>query len=96
MVEPLEKLARRAANEAFFLASVLRDYAQSEELDDAGLARVLGCRALDLPLLRLCRAPAHRSGGVSARHRVHGRPVRHRSAQAGRSGQAWPGRSPAV
>lgn len=57
MTDPLEFLARRAEGESFFLASVLAAFAQSEGLDDAGLAAHLGCRVEELVMLRLCRAP---------------------------------------
>jgi hypothetical protein len=57
MAEPLEALAKRVESEPFFLASVLAAYARSEALDDAGLAAALGCRAEDLVMVRLCRAP---------------------------------------
>jgi hypothetical protein len=59
MSDPLEGLARKAARESFFLSSLLEAFARSEELDDAGLARALGCSVQSLPLLRLCRAPRH-------------------------------------
>jgi hypothetical protein len=58
MADPLEALAARAAAEPFFLASVLAAYAQSEGLDDAGLAAALGCPPGELAMLRLCRAPS--------------------------------------
>jgi hypothetical protein len=57
MTDPLHALAARAEGEAFFLASVLAAYAQSEGLDDAGLAAALGCLLGELAMLRLCRAP---------------------------------------
>lgn len=57
MSKSLEALARRVANDPFFLASVLAAYARSEHLDDAGLAETLGCSAAVLTALRLCRAP---------------------------------------
>ncbi|HXG11753.1 MAG TPA: hypothetical protein VNK04_18505 [Gemmataceae bacterium] len=57
MADPLERLAARVASEPFFLAAVLAAYAQSEGLDDAGLAAVLGCPVGELVMVRLCRAP---------------------------------------
>ncbi len=57
MSERLAAFARRVADDPFFLASALRDYAQSEGLDDAGLAARLGCSAETLDRLRLCRRP---------------------------------------
>jgi hypothetical protein len=57
MTDPLEALAQRAERESFFLASALTAYAQSEGLDDAGLADALGCPRGELTMVRLCRAP---------------------------------------
>src|SRR6266516_2521566 len=57
MPDPLDTLAARAAGEPFFLAWLLAAYADSEGLDDAGLAAVLGCPVQELAMLRLCRAP---------------------------------------
>jgi hypothetical protein len=57
MADPLEVLAARAADEPFFLGWLLAAYADSEGLDDAGLAAALGCSTQALVLLRLCRAP---------------------------------------
>lgn len=56
-MNPLEAMARRVATDPFFMGAVLADYARAEGLDDAGLCGVLGCRAEDLPMLQLCRAP---------------------------------------
>jgi hypothetical protein len=55
--EALDALARRAQGDPFFLASLLARYAQSEALDDHGLAAALGCPPERLSALRLCRAP---------------------------------------
>jgi hypothetical protein len=57
MADPLEALAARAAGEPFFLAQVLAAFAQSEGLDDAGVAAALGCPPGELAMLRLCRTP---------------------------------------
>ena len=57
MTTPLEALAHKVGNDPFFLAAVLADYAHAEALDDAGLCAALGCRAEDLPMLKLCRTP---------------------------------------
>ncbi|HEY1187107.1 MAG TPA: hypothetical protein VGE74_05585 [Gemmata sp.] len=54
---PLDRLAERASNEAFFLGFRLRTYADREKLDDAALAARLGCAATALAQVRLCRAP---------------------------------------
>ncbi len=57
MSDPLEALAVRVDASPFFLGRVLLAYADSESLDEAGLARALGCAPRVLALLRLCRAP---------------------------------------
>lgn len=57
MNDPLELLARRVEQDSFFLAALLAEYARAEGLNDAGLARALGCRPETLTGLRLCRAP---------------------------------------
>lgn len=57
MSDPLKRLARRAEKDRKFLAFVLAEYAQSEGLDDAGLARALGCTEETLTGVRLCRPP---------------------------------------
>jgi hypothetical protein len=53
----LRHAAERAASHPFYLAYALAVYQQSESLDDASLARFLGCQEADLPLLALCRRP---------------------------------------
>jgi hypothetical protein len=55
--DSLDRLARRLEDDPGFLACALAEYARSEGLDDAGLARLLGCAAADLTGVRLCRAP---------------------------------------
>lgn len=57
MNEVLEHMANRVADDPFFLARPLAEYARSERLDDASLASRLGCRPEELARLRLCRAP---------------------------------------
>lgn len=57
MSDSLNYLARRVADDAWFLAPALALYARSEGLDDAALAARLGCPMENLPLLRLCRMP---------------------------------------
>ena len=54
----LRRAAERVGERAFFLASVLLPHARAEGLDDAGLARYLGCEVAELPALLLCRRPA--------------------------------------
>jgi hypothetical protein len=66
MSESLRHLAARVADDPFFLAHSLAEYARSEGLDDAALAARLGCRVEDLPLLRLCRAPRTEPGEFRA------------------------------
>jgi len=55
--DALEHMARRVADDPFFLACPLLTFAKSEGLDDAALAARLGCAVADLTRLRLCRAP---------------------------------------
>src|SRR5262245_37961191 len=57
MPDKLESLARRLEDDQFFLASALADYAQSEHLSDASLAKRLECPVATLAPLRLCRRP---------------------------------------
>ncbi len=57
MTTPLDRMAKRAEGDPFFLASLLALYAASEDLGDAGLAVALGCPVETLTDLRLCRAP---------------------------------------
>ena len=53
----LRRAARRAENDPFYMASALSAYKEAEELDDAALARFLGCSEHDLLSLALCRRP---------------------------------------
>ncbi len=57
MNTPLARLAQRVQADPFFLASVLAPYAESQRLDDDGLAARLGCDGDTLTHLRLCRNP---------------------------------------
>jgi hypothetical protein len=50
-------MARRLADDPFFLAAALASYARGEGLDDAALAAKLECDMPTLTMLRLCRAP---------------------------------------
>ncbi len=54
---PLDRLARRVADDAFFLSAALTAYQDRHRLDDAGLAAELGCPVAVLVRLRLCRRP---------------------------------------
>src|SRR5262249_45529081 len=53
----LEKLARRVARDAYFLAAPLARFAHGQSLDDRGLAAKVGCNLETLTHLRLCRNP---------------------------------------
>jgi hypothetical protein len=53
----LQRIAGRAERDPHFLGSALAAYRQVEGLDEAGLARRLGCSVADLPRLALCRRP---------------------------------------
>ncbi len=54
---PLDRLARRVRDDPFFLAAALTAFAETERLDDVGLATRLGCALPVLTNLRLCRMP---------------------------------------
>jgi hypothetical protein len=62
----LAALAKRVEGDPFFLAALLKLYADGERLDDAGLAAALDCRPEILPSLRLCRAPRDDPKGFRA------------------------------
>lgn len=66
MGEQLDYLARRVAADRFFLASALAPYARDEGLNDAGLARALGCEVAALARLRLCRRPTGEAAAFRA------------------------------
>ncbi|HEX5502912.1 MAG TPA: hypothetical protein VFW96_09830 [Thermomicrobiales bacterium] len=66
MSERLDALARRVGRDPFFLAAALAAYAQSERLDDHGLARALDCAPATLTPLRLCRRPRPEPGAFRA------------------------------
>jgi hypothetical protein len=53
----LERLAKRVEDDPAFLAAALKQYADSEELNPAGLAGRLGCPARILPQIYLCLMP---------------------------------------
>ena len=54
---PLERLARRATADPFFLGFRLAEYARLHQLDDAALAARFGCEPGLLATIRLCAAP---------------------------------------
>jgi hypothetical protein len=54
----LARAVQRSVSHEFFLAGVLREYQQANQLDDNALAELLGCHLNDLPRLALCRRPA--------------------------------------
>src|SRR5262245_42774064 len=57
MANELDLLAKRAESDLFFLGSLLKSFATSEQLDEAALAKKLECTMETLTMLRLCRAP---------------------------------------
>lgn len=57
MSDSLERMANRVAEDPFFLACPLAEYARSERLDDSALAERLRCPIEVLAKLRLCRSP---------------------------------------
>jgi hypothetical protein len=64
MSEPLDWLALRVASEPFFMAYRLADYQARRGLSDLELADELRCRAEDLTMVRLCRAPREGVNGT--------------------------------
>ncbi len=54
----LAHAVQRAVSHEFFLAGILHEYQQANQLDDDALAELLGCHLNDLPRLALCRRPA--------------------------------------
>jgi hypothetical protein len=91
MPNHLEHLARRVEDDPFFLACLLKLYAQSEALDEEQLAAALGCSRQILVQVRLCRAPAREAeqfqrdvDRIAARFQVHADVL----AEAVRRGQA--------
>ncbi|WP_322510890.1 hypothetical protein [Chloroflexus sp.] len=64
--DALTRAAQRAEQQPFFLASVLAAYRAAHQLDDTGLANMLGCATSDLIRLALCRRPAADSAQFSA------------------------------
>lgn len=57
MASLIGSFARRLADDEYFLASALKTYALSEQLDDSALAKALKCNVETLDSLRLCRRP---------------------------------------
>lgn len=53
----LARLGRRLGDDPFFLASALKDFAESENLGEAELAERIGIAVEALDRLRLCRCP---------------------------------------
>lgn len=53
----LARFARRVEQDSSFMASALAAYRAAENLDDVGLAAMLGCALDDLPVLALCSRP---------------------------------------
>lgn len=68
-MNPVDQLARRVESDPLFLACALAEYAASERLDDADLARTFGCSPEMLTRLRLCRMP--REDGPGFRADIH-------------------------
>ncbi len=64
-MSPLEHMARRVANDPFFLGAILHCYAESEQLTPAALANYLGCSVETLPQVQLCRAPRAEAGAFT-------------------------------
>jgi hypothetical protein len=59
-------MAQQAKASGFFLAKYLHDYERLHGMDDAELAKHLGCPPAALPALALCRAPSGDSSCFSS------------------------------
>jgi hypothetical protein len=57
MAGELFHLANQAAARPGFVAHKLAEYQQAKQIDDAALAKLLGCTLDDLTHLRLCSVP---------------------------------------
>jgi hypothetical protein len=57
MMDVLARAVQKAQNNPFFLANVLNEFQRQNNLNDASLAKLIGCKAQDLPRLALCRCP---------------------------------------
>lgn len=55
----MSRLAEKAAMDAFFLGSALREFRLQHEIDEKGLAAFLCCEFSALSRLALCRRPDH-------------------------------------
>ncbi|MBX9681138.1 MAG: hypothetical protein K2X38_20465 [Gemmataceae bacterium] len=53
----LREMAKKAESRPFYLAASLRLYMDSEGMNEAALAKALGCKEDTLAEVRLCRAP---------------------------------------
>lgn len=78
MSDSLKRLADRVGQDPFFLASVLRCYAEANSLNDEALAAQLQCEVGTLNELRLCRNPDakpprfwHDVGTIASRFRLN-------------------------
>ena len=58
MIDPMERLAARVANDPFFLAFAFATFQRGSKMDDRALCEKLGCDLAALARLRLCRMPA--------------------------------------
>ncbi len=57
MPDPIERMAQRAMDDRFYLASAMAEYARSEGLPWQRLAGLLGCSDEQLSQVALCRRP---------------------------------------
>lgn len=57
MPDPIERMAQRAMDDPFYVASAMAEYARSEGIPWAQLASLLGCSEEQLSQVALCRRP---------------------------------------
>lgn len=57
MRDPIERMAQRAMDDPFYLASAMAQYARSEGIPWRRLAGLLGCPEEQLSQVALCRRP---------------------------------------
>ncbi len=57
MPDPIERMAQRAMDDPFYVASAMAEYARSEGIPWRQLAGLLGCSEDQLSRVALCRRP---------------------------------------
>ncbi|MDQ2745352.1 MAG: hypothetical protein M3Z66_24055 [Chloroflexota bacterium] len=57
MPDPIERMAQRATDDPFYVASAMAEYARSEGIPWRQVASLLGCSEEQLSQVALCRRP---------------------------------------